>query len=267
MGTDFTAPDLVNGSMINGFGLANQWATEIQSVLVISRDGRDDTAYLGQECRAESVIGASGGKDTIFRGSAYEMCVAQTWDNAIIFRAGAYLSPASPWKAGKNRTGVFEYPSKVVCPDVEARVISKDTLYSDLVKKNVSIRNLFMRISWESGDERISIYCPLRYINFPRDQESWYLQPISGHVLYYDEGIFYIAYVACSVNSESSEARIELVCRMPTSILELKSKGVIAKMISVLLDLTRLSKGLLMDDFMKRVVLSGACEFYKYKQP
>lgn len=208
--THATAPDLDRGYILNGD--ENRWVTDVQAVLR-QEGAQESTAYLSHECRAERVPFSEtylGGGDDIFQSQ-------EPWEfltysqNGVLYQTIALGLGESENFAGQDHVlppvtpvGRHTWPNVDERPIVEHAV---DELLQRLQAGQVSVRDLFLRVSWQDASRRFTLYAPCRYLNFsnPEKQQSRYIQPISGYVLYPHEnyGDYFIpAYVAAAMHAD-----------------------------------------------------------------
>lgn len=219
-----TAPDLIDGIIVNGLSGENLWTTEIQSVLEEERDGKTETRYLSHQCRRENVPfsdGYLGDTDQIFQTTECSEFLTFTHngyfhqlpdaDTAVPAADIEGLMPE--WNGGQFFPNPVTWPnwtSEVACGTVPIRAFEFDEAFNGLVHRALPLRKLFLRVEWSDGDTRYRLYCPCRYVNYanPKTTDRRYVQPISGYVLVPLEGVLCRGYVACAMN-DSGETIIE----------------------------------------------------------
>ncbi|MSU45878.1 MAG: hypothetical protein EXS42_01800 [Lacunisphaera sp.] len=193
------APDLQDGFMIFNYdGVIdkkvneNRWLTPIECVLVRKTAGKSQVqrAYLGHECRAESV-----GENPFGHHGNYEWVGLSAWDGNYAIRSGPGHANQPVQQYGKMPS---DMTIKVACPDRKAKAVSfaeaLQMLQSDFKD---GYRRLYIAISYRQDGYEYVLYAPSNYINFPHPTKGVrsYLQPISGYVLYEKDGLFFTAYV------------------------------------------------------------------------
>ena len=263
--------------MINGGGGKNRYLMGIQCALAMEDvPGSPKYAFLSQECRAEGVFALtstgplSGSKprmrrwwqrvnrqfydpNTIFVRPAYEFVVLHTWDGTHAFRTGVHVGKP----AGSKPTPV--YPSTLNVEYVTPNYLSFDEVYEKVTSGTMRPKDLFMHVSW-SG---LSLYCRCNYINYPNCEllpGIQYLQPISGQVCYYENDRFFIAYVACSVQSDGIQ-RVEFCVRDAFNVIDV---AIGSKKLAPLFPVLRWFTPVWIHEYARPVSVDGTCRFYTY---
>ena len=249
-------PDITNGYMVNGYGSGNQWLTGIKSALSLD-DGEEGTkyAFLSKECRAENVLGASAtGNPTIFtKWAAYEYVALQTWDGTYAFRAGVHMFKRKGFSPSSCS------PSITKVDYVTPNYLSFEEAFQRISLGKDNIKDLFMHLSWGDG---LNLFCPCVYINYPNTDtrpDPKYLQPIMGHVAYYENGRFYMAYVACSM-IEGQPDQIEFTIRDTVNVTDLAVRG--GRRFTLIRPMMRLICPVWTEEYSRTVTVAGHCSFY-----
>ncbi len=229
-----SAPDLKNGHIINGVGAPNSWMTEIQSALSIGDEDGERMLYLSHECRAEDVPFSSsntGGEKSIFQKDniiefltfADNRKTLQLSTNEISYveHEKNQSTPNTARVCVPEATEITHSESRVSCAKRPIKVLSTDDVLKGLRSGSLAIRETFMRVSWRRRGASYESYSPCRYINFPDagHSDDYYLQPISGYVLFPHENDILVAYVACCVNG-SDDAVIEFCARRYRNVFD-----------------------------------------------
>ncbi|OHC73302.1 MAG: hypothetical protein A3G18_12145 [Rhodospirillales bacterium RIFCSPLOWO2_12_FULL_58_28] len=228
-----TAPDLMGGFMLNGKGGGNLWSTEIQSALRETSDAGSHNAYLSHECRMENLpfsSGYLGGGETIFQrnkpwefllyvagGKTRQLCVV---DVELVPDHDIARQPVPDMLLPINIDLTGNVDSEPFCADRRIEYMPHETALSALRKNRLRIREVFLHVSWSAENAKFDLFCPCRYINFPPLEQTndFYIQPISGYVLYPLCPDRYLpAYVACAVNADGKQI-IEFCCKRYRSI-------------------------------------------------
>ena len=213
-----TVPDLKNGYMIFNYDAPNQWQTPILSALKKTENGKDSFAYMGNECRNESITGDI--EEGMIRGHTdnYEVRTLRSWDRMFIWRERT-LHLARPF-GGNGKTKLaklepFDRMYKISCAMLEVEEMPfKSTLAFLQDEADTPDRSLYMSIEWPSGGVNYTSYAPCRYVNYPPvSSGKKYVQPQSGQVLFYDNGEFFISYAVANVSGES--CNVEFCVRKP----------------------------------------------------
>lgn len=262
-----TAPDLLNGYVINGYDESNRWQTGVECVLRRRAEGGgEQTAYLSHECRAEAV------GSRIFFGGLYEFVVVAGWNKTLFLRHGASLYSLNPFKNARPRQRYCVEESRVapriLCQEVPIQPLSLDETLLYLRRETPGKGNrLFMRLSWRQDGIDYDLFAPCRYTNYPRPgSDSRYIQPISGYVLFGEKDDLFTAYAACHVDSNENTA-IEFFIRTPVSYLALKAHGGFFGRLAARLANTALGRMLMTDEFARIEMISGgSCQFFVYAQ-
>ena len=266
-------PDLYHGSMINGLGNRNLWLTGMQCALTMDDPQRETRyAFLSQECRAENVLALadqevmSGWRRwwkqrtrqyidsrTIFGRPPVEFVVLQTWDSTYAFHSRVYVGKPI------NSRDRISFASRINIDYVSPKYLSFDEAFERVNSGDVCPKDLFMHISWGA----LNLFCPCRYINYPnRDflPDVKYLQPISGQVCYYEDGNFFVSYVACSVQADGTK-RVEFCVRDTVNVIDAAGG---TKKLSPLFPLMKWFYPVWFHEYSKPVPVDGTCEFYTY---
>ena len=220
MDTTETAPDLINGIIVNGLSGENLWTTEVQSVLEENRDGTTETRYLSHQCRRENVPfsdGYLGNTDSIFQTSECSEFLTFTHngyfhqlpDIDTVAPAADVGGLTSDWDGGAFFPNPVTWPnwtSEVECGTVPIRPLAFDEALDGLIARTLPLRKLFLRVEWSDRDVRYRLHCPCRYVNFsnPKTTDRRYIQPISGYVLVPFEGVLCRGFVACATNDSGA---------------------------------------------------------------
>ncbi|RED52468.1 hypothetical protein [Aestuariispira insulae] len=205
---DGTAPDLEHGRMINGG--ENLWMTEIQSVLAQSGT-KKTTAYLSHECRMErlphSETYLGGGREIFQKEKPWEF-LTYTQEGRIYQFGNPAVMTVPPSSEGDGTfPPAFEIKgcnSQAHCPDRQIYYFDYDEIHERLLSNQISVRSLFLQVSWSTGGDDWTLYSPCRYVNFsnPAFQTSSYIQPIAGTVLMPVGDSFVPGSIACSLNDK-----------------------------------------------------------------
>jgi len=242
--------------MIHGRGKPNLWMTGAQCALSLDDpQGNTRYAYLAQECQFEDVAALRDSKDArIFREPPGEFVVLQTWDGPFVFRTKAHVAQSLAYRE------VYGPISRILVDPVAANYLSFDEAFESISAGTAMPSNLFMHVSWGPG---LNLFCKCRYINFPNEDEwttNRYLQPISGQVCYYENGQFFIGYVACSV-VDGSTSRIEFSLRDRVNFFDI-ARG--PRGFRRLAPLLRRFSPIWVHEYARYVTLEGQCRFYTY---
>ncbi len=193
-------PDLEDGHIVYNSGgnsggptPGNAWLTTVESALQRHAMGPSQMAYLGKECRAESV-GEAPFDD---RGN-YEFVGLKGFDGNYIIRHGVNLSVEHEYQKITAEAVQLGFDFDVRAPQRIAQKIEFGEVL-DMLQSWTSkpVRRLYVRVTYRHGGETFSIFTRCRYINFPRSvsEPNPYLQPISGRVLIWDDGRLHLAYI------------------------------------------------------------------------
>lgn len=254
-------PDLSRGSMINSYLSENSYNTAIQCALALeSTEEETKYAFLAQECRFENVL-ADGAvifeglsRNRIFDRTPGELVVLQTWTGPYAFRTRGYLGKMTPYSTPHQNS------SKVNVEYVVPKYLSFDETFELVREQRILPQNLYMQVSWGEG---LNVFTPCRYINYPNSQlkpESRYLQPISGQVCFYEDGEFFIGYLACCLRDDYSQ-HIEFCIRDSCSVVDLLHGA--RKLLRIFPILKKIIP-IYFHEYVKPVVVTGDCRFYIY---
>lgn len=249
-------PDIMHGSIILGYLGPNSYLTGVQCALSLEEpDSEPKYAFLAQGCRYENVIAQEkASESTIFGRPPGERAVLHTWDGVYAFRTRTYVGRSAP-----SRT-LHLSPSKINIDFMTPRYLSFDETFELVSTGRISPRDLFMHIRWGQG---LSLYCRCENTNYPiselRPGEK-YLQPLSGQVCYYENGSFYIAYVACSLRHDGSQ-HVEFCVRDSVNVVDTAHNS--GKLRS-LFPLIRRILPVYVHEYTRSVPVDGQCRFYTY---
>ncbi len=184
----------------------NTWIVQISSVLEMH--GR--SAYLGSPCRSENVAA-----DNLISGWPVEKLQIKGWDADYVVKSGAPI-----YHPVRGPVDAIEPMAKYnIAIDVIDRQAEMAELRHEVAADEIASGQWHptqMKISFDGG----AITCPVRYINGPVAGD-WYVQPITGMILWHDGSDYRVGYVVCCVNSEKTVA--EVVLRAPTNPFKAKS--------------------------------------------
>jgi len=212
-----TAPDLKDGYIVNGVRQKNTWITEIQCVLVERRNGMGKNYYLSQECRKENLpfsSGYLGGVDCIFQtdschefltytseGRFYELINYESVFPTVMREHYGVVDMGDSFLLKEvTKEG---WCSEVLCSERKIEVLAFSDALKVLTARNVPIRKLFLRVTWEEDGREYRLYAPCRYVNYsnPGYEKREYIQPISGYVLApVSHGVYNRGYIACATS-------------------------------------------------------------------
>lgn len=218
--------DIENAVMVMpGGGNSNRWQTGVECILSrIDHRNEVQVAWLSHECRAEHIS-----PERIFDGSRhYEFLAVQGWDGSICIRSGPYNYGLNPiknyWRnypAAVYDTGTLEI--QVFCAVRKIRVLDFSEALANLRGRDDGKRDkIFMLVEYEKGPYRYSLTTQCKYVNFPGPSSEQYIQPISGYVLFEDDGKFHVSYVAAHIRDNGVKS-VEFCLRERTSYLNTKS--------------------------------------------
>jgi len=210
---------------------------------------------LTHECRAESI-----NPDSIFKGNNYEVQLVTSWLGNYFIRYGSYLFS----QTRKQRYAYTDTKVNVVEKTRSVMVLSYEEVLRQF--RDGEYQRLFMEVTYEYADEKYTIIAPARYVNFPNKNKTdkFYLQPISGYILFYDGSKFCTAYVASHIDGSETE-KVEIICRAETSYFDQKPH---TKRLQKIRRPIRkfFSKYLKIDEFYKVYRLNGKVKFFIYKK-
>lgn len=199
-------PDLEDGFIVfnsggnsGGATPGNAWLTTIESALQRRGNGDPQMAFLGKECRAESV--GQGAFDD--RGN-YEFVGLKGFDGNYIIRHGADLLEEHEFQRVTDDAVQLGFDFDVRSAQRVAHKVEFGEVLTMLQGwTERAVRRLFVQITYQHGGETFSLFTRCRYINFPHRASSGesYLQPISGRVLVWDGGRLHLAYVVIHVRN------------------------------------------------------------------
>jgi hypothetical protein len=275
------APDLLHGFMINTYGERNRFQTYIDCALFCEKQGESQRyAYLSSRCRPESISSSS-----IFSTvRAYDFAIIQTNDCCYSLTLGpANVSRNFLSRKPHHYVSPLNRPSLVHCPMAEIEPIAFDDLLSELQGSvNGRDNQLFMRLEWEDGSMKWTLYAPCRYTNFPNPDMDhsllWvakpdyskhnvrYIQPISGPVLYQDGNCYYQAFVSAHLDPQGT--RCAEFCLMDAiSFFSLRHTGsFIVRFVRKLLATSWIGRYFMVVDYHRILPVQGQATIFRYKQ-
>lgn len=270
-------PDIYNGCMIHGIGIANEWITEIQSVFETSDGDQTLRAFLAHECRHERVLGSY--RDVHNKGFIFdipwETAAIVSWRGTHLMHAGAGRLPLRPFRPGAPRMRNYDedaearyykaWKSEVIATEIEASTISFDSLCAILRCHELNeIRSLYILLSFTKGGKNIRILAPARYINYSARDDVHYLQPISGRCLNYD-GSFKLCYVSCN-SHDGDQWHIEICNLDLVNVLTLHDNGMKSRLANMARRMPYLGRLFTTEEFSSVEVHSGRCDFIDFRQ-
>lgn len=262
-------PDLETGYMVMGHDTPNRWRTKIECVLARISEGREaEYSYLSHECRAEAL------SSKIFDSRNYEFVAVKTWNGVFYLRGGSYNYGFNPLKNLRKKTPECVYEKMpdsnifVYCLQRSPRYLGFDEALTILQSETPSQQeNLFIEVTFRQSGFNYTLYAPGRYINYPHPElgEDMFIQPISGFVLYEENDIVHISYVATHMRKSGVES-VEFRARDMVSFIETKNKGSRIFPFFNLINKMALSSFLVTDDFcLKRRFPDGNCRLFVYE--
>jgi len=264
-------PDIKNGFIINALENENRWQTFIESCLVKTENGQEQTAFFGTPCRAERVS-----PEGIFSYPYYAFAIAHTWKGSVVMRSGAAIHLMFRRKAAAaTHYALVNLASEIRAPIVETRTYQVDDLIGSLNSDSQQRDNfIYMQVVWEIGDISYKLICPCRYINFSNDNKTdqRYVQPISGDVLVEHNDQFHLAYVSAHVTPDGTQ-KTELILKDKTSLFELKHynlyrRKLIPSMAYWFLKVVTapFSFFLTTDEYCRVIDIDAKCTFFTYSE-
>jgi hypothetical protein len=257
-----TKLDLKNGYLQMGWQdqgrQTNIWQTFIECMLIRNET---DKAFLATNCRAESV----SDEIPIFGGRQADVSIVKGWDENHIIRAGAGIY--YPFRSYLSETAHYwEYNGgvKVVGKERPVKVWTVEEVLK-VLREGYDNNFFYWSIKYDYNGYSYELITLCKYINFPANQEdSGYIQPISGYVLFEDQDTFFIAYVSAHIKSDR-KISVEILKRKPIYLFDTKVDRVSYYTRLLRFALAPLKQLFLIDEFSERIKLSAEVSIFTYE--